>query len=135
MTTDRILCVQCAVPLPATAKYCRHCGVSQQEAVPVWGEAREKLAQKVATIKQDPELAVLLEPPAPPEPVVPAEPPGPPVCPACGEDLPHSAQVCYQVAPWNSQRVMNRIERARESAQLAQDRIQRMEQRLKMRAH
>ena len=135
MTTDRILCVQCAVPLPATAKYCRHCGVSQKEAVPDWAEVREKLAQKVATIKQDPELAVLLEPPAPPEPVVPAEPPGPPVCPACGEDLPHSAQVCYQVAPWNSQRVMSRIERARESAQLAQDRIQRMEQRLKMRAH
>lgn len=131
MTTERILCVQCAVPLPATAKYCRHCGVSQQDAVPVWAEASEKLAEKVATIKQDPELAVLLEPTAPDEP---PEPPGPPVCPACGEDLPHSAQVCYQVAPWRSQRVINRMERVRESAQMAQDRINRMEQRLKVRA-
>lgn len=135
MTTERILCLQCAVPLPPTAKYCRHCGVSQQEAVPVWSEASANLEKRVASIQRTPELEAVLAAPALVEPVTPPEPPKPPTCPACGADLPHSAQTCYQVAPWNSQRVVNRMARVRESARAAQDRLKHMEQRLKMRAH
>ena len=153
MTTERILCVQCAVPLPATAKYCRHCGVSQSEAVPVWSAASAELAKKVALVQQEPvpeiplpasvpsalpassASSALAEPPAPVEPPAPADPPAPPRCPTCGEALPHSARTCYEVAPWNSLQVVHRIERAREAIREANVHLELMEKRLKRRAH
>lgn len=162
MTSDRVLCVQCATPLPPAAKYCRHCGVSQVEPVPnsfyplpkvTAMEVPAPAAQTPSPVSQEgarrePELgapalqgadapSLAPEPVPDPSPTLQSEPePEPPLatkCHTCGEDLPHPLQRCFQRSPWSSDRVALRIDRARQAANAAYAHVEQLERRLKTR--
>jgi hypothetical protein len=162
MTSDRVLCVQCAIPLPPVAKYCRHCGVSQTEPVPnsfyplpkvVAKETPDPAVQTPAPASVEGErLEPKLGEPAPkpllgsvsaselglePKPAPQPEPEPEPAlamkCHSCGEDLPHSLQVCFQHSPWLSDRVVQRMDQARQAANAAYAHVEQLEKRLKTR--
>lgn len=165
MTSDRVPCVQCAIPLPPAAKYCRQCGVSQSEPVPNSFYPLPKVVAKekpapaeqapspalVEGTRQEPELGASnpelasasvrapepgLDLPVAPQPVPEPEPEPEPAmkCHTCGDDLPHSLQSCFHRSPWLSDRVVLRMDRARQAASAAQAHVAQLETRLRMRA-
>ena len=54
-------------------------------------------------------------------------------CHTCGEDLPHSLQSCFRRSPWLSDRVVLRMDQARQAANAAFTQVEQLEKRLKTR--